>query len=518
MQLEQSEPNCLASTTAWSRRKRPVPSSSVLHLSPHLVFLFLSFVRSPLGLTAAHTIETRSPTTTYVLLEAKDKVGGKMQAAFASETALGITVEDGANWIGGFSPNPMFDLAVEFGLRVYPHDYTSFASYTAATGARLSPGSVNGAIAKIPLDCVEKAGIKINDDFRAGRVTTDISIKEQLRRCGWTPRTPIDHFVDWFEIDYDRFGGPATVATTSYYDGTQEDFLDPNNKYQEYFVVDERGFEYLPIMYAARLINPPILNTEVCKVDYSNVPATVQARTCSVTTCTCTNYKAKKVISTISPNIYRKNPTLFSPALNMARNPFHEGDYQKVYYRFPTAFWDTSLQFINAVHAVDKRGQCGWFHNLDYYRDDTWWAPNVDDEMWPGSRVLFCLIVTDAVESLGGTITSAIAQTFLEPLKKIYPSTYVDPVATYIPNWNDDPYSFGPIYWKAGFGMADFQNYVMQGRPTIHISGSHTCRRYGGWTHGAYHAGIRSANIVLAELGVVATPAPESICDVPIVF
>lgn len=27
-----------------------------------------------------------------------------MQAAFAENTGLGITVEDGANWIGGFSP------------------------------------------------------------------------------------------------------------------------------------------------------------------------------------------------------------------------------------------------------------------------------------------------------------------------------------------------------------------------------------------------------------------------------
>ena len=164
-----------------------INSSTLLKLIAYIFFLFAS------GLAAAYTIENSSDKL-YVLLEAKDKVGGKIQAAFEDDTGLGITVEDGANWIGGYSPNPMFNLAVEFGLRVFQVDFLNLHSFT-KNGQRIEKGRIKRALNKFDpayYDCVSEAGHQIYTDFLSGIVTPDISVQVKLAECGWVPRNAIE--------------------------------------------------------------------------------------------------------------------------------------------------------------------------------------------------------------------------------------------------------------------------------------------------------------------------------------
>ena len=91
------------------------------------------------GLSAAARFEEfPDNTVSYVVLEAQDKVGGRVQSrVLNSETAPGFegnhTVEDGANWITDFPGNPIFELAREYNIDMALQEFFDIDAYQGAT-------------------------------------------------------------------------------------------------------------------------------------------------------------------------------------------------------------------------------------------------------------------------------------------------------------------------------------------------------------------------------------------------
>ena len=146
------------------------------------------------GIAAAKTLSD-SGVTNFVILEARDEIGGRMRVAdFA-----GVKIELGANWIQGVDPsgsgrfkvNPLWALKQQCGLQGVFSDYNSLVVYNSAAE------NVTG---ELPWSEINTALEKVSNlsKQRQEEGKDDISIREALVISNWKPTTPEDNFVDWF--------------------------------------------------------------------------------------------------------------------------------------------------------------------------------------------------------------------------------------------------------------------------------------------------------------------------------
>jgi hypothetical protein len=113
----------------------------------------------------------------------------------------------------------------------------------------------------------------------------------------------------------------------------------------------------------------------------------------------------KKVISSLSYgvidyNFNKENGSLFSPKIDTGNpSPWSKMGYlDKVYFRFPTKFWNDA-EFITFSMEQDfknnqtaKTVKCDYFYNLDRFFKD---VPDA------GSNSLFCFLSTGDLELIG---------------------------------------------------------------------------------------------------------------------
>ena len=71
----------------------------------------------------------------------------------------------------------------------------------------------------------------------------DISVRDALNMSGWTPRTPEDDFVDWYNFDFCFAESPeesSLYSSVPYL--TFENFASPGSEGGCYYVNDSRGY------------------------------------------------------------------------------------------------------------------------------------------------------------------------------------------------------------------------------------------------------------------------------------
>jgi len=498
-----------------------------------------------------YTQDPRDCETSYVLLEATDRVGGviKRNQGFMSENYTNgirknVAVEDGPNWIGGDFGNPVFDYAmnvVDPPLRVYPQDFTSHESFT-VEGVTINKHEIWAATSRYenfyyePLDAI--AADSESEHVINGTSIRDVLVNE-LGYPTFENQSDIDEFVLWYNIDYSDGGSAAdsSVATwpintfNSLYD-YRWDNKEPWNYafggyYLEYIAVDERGLEAIPQTFAKKELkiekNDNIfLGEEVCKVMHHEDQAIVITSSNKV-------FLASKVIPTLNPTLYLNEPinngvsprNLFQPALyeSLEDFPFLLGNYTMIYYQFPSQFWENK-EFINVVYPKDQVGKCGWFQNLSMYmtahRFEDWYSnldkdaptilsenPGIDRFNWkgPDSYILKCLLTTSAMNELDEGLTQdVVLNDFLEPLRRKYQS-FVEPKKVYIPQlFSGDNVDSFLVGIKEGVGRAARDEFNNLGSRSIHVSGTQACEAWAGWMHGAWGGGILAATEALDDL------------------
>lgn len=176
------------------------------------------------GLSAAARFE-EFHNVSYVVLEAQDKVGGRVQSrVLNSETAPGFegnhTVEDGANWITDFPGNPIFELAREYKIDMALQEFFDIDAYQG-----------NVSISKQTMDFVQKEFVQAwnclqqytnvpytnggKDGF--GQTQLDIGAIALLQLCGWNITSDfkdnIKYFWQWYYMEYEYAQSDVSLST-----------------------------------------------------------------------------------------------------------------------------------------------------------------------------------------------------------------------------------------------------------------------------------------------------------------
>ena len=178
--------------------------------------------------------------------------------------------------------------------------------------------------------------------------SSDISLRAALNMSGWYPVTPLERFVDWYNLENFYLLKPELVSAFGvFHDRTLADF-GPSN----FVVNDTRGTECLIDCFGKGFLTPPYLhlNTYVNSIGYS-------------TECVCANviengitpnrYCGNYAIVTFSVGVFQTGNVSYTPPLPQwkidAYNSFWYYSGFTVYIQFDKQFWDSSVNFAYPI-------------------------------------------------------------------------------------------------------------------------------------------------------------------------
>ncbi|XP_020103939.1 polyamine oxidase [Ananas comosus] len=435
------------------------------------------------GISAAKTLSDAG-IKDFLILEATDHIGGRIHKT----NFAGINVEKGANWVEGVNGtevNPIWVMANELKLRRFYSDYDNISSNTYnQEGGLYGSSEVGKAIEES--ESIHSDGEKLSARLPpSGR--SDISILTMQRLKNHVPTSALDMVVDYYSYDYE-FAEPPRVTSLQ---NTVP--LPTFARFGEsvYFVADQRGYEsvvyhvahqFLSTDKASGAINDPRLklNKVVRHISQSSTGVTVTTEDGSV-------YKADYVMVSVSIGVLQTKLIKFEPDLPswkiLAVYQFDMAVYTKIFLKFPYTFWPegTGTEFF--LYASERRG---------YY--PVW---QQFEKQYPGANVLLVTVTDEEsrrIEQQSDEETKAEA---MEVLKKMFGPNIPDATDILVPRWWSDRFYKGTFSnWPIGVNRYEYdQIRAPVGR--IYFTGEHTSEHYNGYVHGAYLAGIDSANIMI---------------------
>ncbi|KAI3873412.1 hypothetical protein MKW98_008064 [Papaver atlanticum] len=286
---------------------------------------------------------------------------------------------------------------------------------------------------------------------------------------------------------YLEFGEPPRVTSLQNTEPLQT-FTDFGEDY--YFVADSRGYESV-VHYVAKQflttdkdgdITDPrlVLNKAVTKIQYSKSGVMVKTEDGSV-------YKAEYVMVSASIGVLQTNLIDFVPDLPawklLAIYQFDMSIYTKIFLKFPYKFWPTGNGTEFFIHAHEKRG---------YY---TIWQ-QLENE-YPGANCLLVTVTDDESRRVEQQPDSETLAEIMDVLRNMFGKNIPDATDILVPKWWSDRFYKGTFSnWPIGVDQHEFdQIRAPVGR--VYFTGEHTSEHYNGYVHGAYLAGIDSANILI---------------------
>mmetsp|Transcript_44027 Transcript_44027/g.65299 ORF Transcript_44027/g.65299 Transcript_44027/m.65299 type:complete len:538 (-) Transcript_44027:97-1710(-) len=480
------------------------------------------------GLAAAKELQDQSEIS-FVVLEATDRVGGRVRSKL--EAFDGYTVEEGANWVVDFPGNPIMDLARTYDLNLTQQDYFDIEG----------PYNPDGSVADLTnyarrLKDFRKAWGRLQTITNSlfldnGMAPTDNGALALLQEEGWTAQSLIDEFIQWYYIDFEYAQNDVSLLTFP-----EDAFADPT-----YFVVDQRGYQFVAEKFAEDRISDDVLklNHQVVKVEHdvtdgsldgfgtSEYPARVRVTYYDRHLGTCGQYIVKRLISTVSAGYLAQNPNLFDPPIDSTLNPLKMKQYAKIFFQFTEKFW-SDHEFIVTLSDSGNNNGCTHWQNLDTTNKDgnsNSGKKFSQRDFKPGSRILMCTLTTEYLFQVNedGNVNENLLE-LLEPLRSVYPNGVEDywEGSYYYQNLVEDEFFGGGAYtnWDPREGPSVFADYFDfyggngdtgfyegEGYHTesqewrVQISGTASCFENWGFVHGAYLAGERSARNLLFDLG-----------------
>ncbi|CAN6285351.1 unnamed protein product [Urochloa humidicola] len=426
-----------------------------------------------------------------LILEATGRVGGRMH----NHNFSGINVEIGANWVegvGGDKVNPIWPIVNDtLKLRNFYSDFDSVVGNV----YKEHGGLYDEDYVQERMDRayeVEEMGTNLTKMMDpSGR--DDISLLAMQRLFNHQPNgptTPVDMALDYFIYDYE-FAEPPRVTSlqNTHPTATNADFGEDNN-----FVADQRGFEslihYIGSSYLSTDAHGKIsdrrvlLNKVVRQIAYNNQGVVVKTEDGS-------SYRADFVVVSTSLGVLQSDLIQFTPQLPFwkiaAIYRFDMGVYTKIFLKFPRRFWPVGEGKQFFVYASRRRGYYGMWQSFE--------------REYPGANVLLVTVTDDEsrrIEQQPDSVTKAEA---VAVLRNMFPDADVpDATDIYVPRWWSNRFFKGSYSnWPIGVNRYEYdQLRAPVGR--VYFTGEHTSEHYNGYVHGAYLAGIDSANILINRI------------------
>ncbi|KAI0299063.1 amine oxidase [Multifurca ochricompacta] len=420
--------------------------------------------------------------TDFLIVEARDELGGRMRSAPFGEPGHQFTVELGANWIQGTQEgngpaNPILVLARNHNLSTAESDFfTSMTTYD-QTGAVDYLDVFNNSVDAFT-NLTVAAGARVPQSLVDLTARTGYSLMDQK------PKTPQEKASEYFQFDWEYAQTPeqSSFVASSWgnnftYNVDQGGFSGGN-----LFSIDQRGFKHLIQAEAAEFLNSSqvLLNATVSTIEYSDSAV-------SVTLTDGTKLNAKYAICTFSLGVLQNDDVRFEPALP---------GWKAEAIQSMTMFWfDTQY----GLYADTERGRYPVWQGLDL------------ENFLPGSGIVFVTVTGDYSERIEALSDAQVQSEVLGVLRAMYPNvTIPDPTAFFFPRWFSDPLYRGSYSnWPASFVTQHHTNLrASLGR--LWFSGEALSEKYFGFLHGAYFEGeATGASVAQCLKGQGCAPLPH---------
>lgn len=437
------------------------------------------------GISAAKALSDNG-ITNFIVLEAQSVIGGRVRSR---ELSPGVKIEEGANWIQGADPDqenmhPLFQLAAdcEGRLEGIHSDYCSLTVYN-ATGVDISDDPV---LRYDDYDNAKVAAVEMGNR-REAEGDSDISVRDGLTMNGWTPVTPADEWVDWYNFDFCFAEPPDVVSLFSLPLPIVEAFGDPE-KTGDYFVTDQRGFVSLVECLARDFRNDEErlkLDTRVSEIHVNDGCVCVTATTADGSR----EYCGKYAIVTFSIGVLQQSVT-FNPPLPQSKRAvidlFTMTNFLRIFLQFEETFWSREEEeYIGFVDGA-TRGYYSAFQPLNYFLPEN-------------ASVLVFTVTGDEADRITEQSEEATVNEIREVLGTIYGREIPMPLNVIISDWASNDLFWGSFpSTPIGFSQAIVDELAAPvGR--LYFAGEATSI-HNTYVHGAYLSGIDAANNVTVAL------------------
>ncbi len=409
------------------------------------------------GLSAAYTIKKKSPKLRVAILEARDRIGGRM---FTAELGNGLVSEYGAEWVGKTHKN-MRRLCRELGVSLEPHTFKNYAYLQ--KGKHTPDPTLLNALKKLEKilerwPSIRGKNFKILDHMSIRHLIAKDCTKEEMDVLD---RTYADEYGQ--DIRYVS----ALRAVADHLTGGKNSHMDFHIKGGNRKLIQSLGkFIGLKNIF---------LKKEVVKICQNK-------RNVYITCHDGTIWFAKKIICTLPAQIIAKihfEPTMSKEMRSAVKN-LKYGDIVKVILLFKKRFWkaeDYSQLSSGITEYV--------FHTTQGQR---------------GKMGALCIHATG---KRADSLTHMSINQIWERLKNSFPY-YIDtrgikPVKMFRHSWTHDPFVRGAYAVYQPDEWSRVQKYFGQPYNHIHFSGEYLASLQ-GFMEGASTTGIKAAKDIIKEL------------------
>lgn len=414
------------------------------------------------GLAAARKLHDAG--REVLVLEARERIGGRLHT---SQQWADAKVDLGASWIhGAGNSNPVANLARQIGARLVNTSFDSGETF--GTGGALLDAGASAQLETLRSSLKQAVAAARN----AGG---DQSVQDAVRNGLYYSNRPaaernlIDFLVNT-TIEHE-YGGEASRLSARWYDsdeqysGGESLFLDGYQVLSNYLA---QGLDI-------RL--KQVVHSVAYSADGGVVVGTSQG-----------SFSAQQVIVTLPLGVLQAGSVNFSPALPAdkqgAINQLGMGVLNKCYLRFPHAFWDSAVDWLNYVPDSSKYGQ---------------WAEWVSMARPTGQPILLGFNAAAFGRDIESWSDAEIVNSAMATLRTMYGVNIPAPSDWLITRWNTDPYARGSYSCNVLGSTPEMRNDLARsvaGR--LFFAGEATEFQHFQTVHGAYESGLRAAGEILA--------------------
>jgi len=401
------------------------------------------------GLGAARAL--RAAGKSVLVLEGRNRIGGRVHTSHVWKDA---PLDLGASWIHGISGNPLTALAKQFHLTTKVTDYNSVQVYdTAGHAISDAADSKLGSL----FDSFTKAINTLRDKIdEPGE--NQLSLEQGYQRVvpgmhlSAAERVDLDYTITTEIVD--DYG--ASIADLSLLNWDQDDELGGDD------MLFPTGYSQMMQGLASGLA-----------IKLGQVVSRIEVRSSGVqVTTTKGSFSAPRAVVTLPLGVLKSGRVTFSPALPARKQGAIDrlamGVLDKVYLRFPKAFWPSGPQFFGYIPP--SGGEWTEWMNFNYVLH---------------KPIIMAFNAGRTADDVERRSDQQVVAGAMQVLRRCFGAKVPDPTGWQITRWTEDPFAFGSYsHIPPGATGADYDIMAEPVAGRLFFAGEATDRRFPSTVHG----------------------------------